>query len=154
MAESAEESAREVLEVVPLVMRAIRAEMRRRGGHDLSVPQFRALNYVGRHEGCSLSTVAEHLGLSRPSTSTLIEGLLERGLVLREEHPTDRRRVTLALTLAGRASLEAARRATAARLGDALATLSPEERETVARAMAALRPIFTPGDQGQGGTRS
>ena len=43
---SRKETARQVLEVVPLVMRTVRTEMRRHRAHHLSVPQFRTLGFV------------------------------------------------------------------------------------------------------------
>jgi hypothetical protein len=43
-----EESARKLLEVVPITMQDIRSEMRRRRTIDLTVPQFRALAFVNR----------------------------------------------------------------------------------------------------------
>ena len=90
---SPEECARQVLEAVPLVMLAIRTEMRRHRGSDLSVPQFRVLVYLNRHAGASLSDIAEHMGLTLPSMSKMIDGLVLRGLVLRRTNPADRRRV-------------------------------------------------------------
>jgi len=71
---SLDECARQVLETVPLVMRTVRAEMRRRRTADLSVPQFRTLNFLNRQAGASLSQVAEHIGLTLPSMSLLVEG--------------------------------------------------------------------------------
>ena len=109
MANSAEACAHEVLDVVPLVMRAIRAELRRHRTADLSLAQFRTLAYLNSHAEVSLSEVAEHIGLSLPTMSKLVDGLLGRGLLTREEDPADRRRVILCLT-------ERARQSWAARL--------------------------------------
>ena len=53
-----EESARKLLEVVPIIMQDIRSEMRRRRSLDLTVPQFRVLAFVNRNEGSSLWEVA------------------------------------------------------------------------------------------------
>ena len=64
---SADECARQVLEIVPLVMAAIRTEIRTHRGSELSVPQFRVLIFLNRHAGASLSDIAEHLGLTLPS---------------------------------------------------------------------------------------
>ncbi|MGH2504870.1 MAG: MarR family winged helix-turn-helix transcriptional regulator, partial [Ktedonobacterales bacterium] len=61
-----------LMEVAPLVMREIRTRMRQSRGAGLSVPQFRALGYLRRHPGCSLTEVADHLGLSVPATSRLV----------------------------------------------------------------------------------
>jgi DNA-binding MarR family transcriptional regulator len=136
------ECTRQVLETVPLVMRTVRAEMRRHRAADLSVPQFRTLAFLDRQAGASLAQVAEHIGLTPPSMSSLIEGLVERKLVLRNTHATDRRRVTLMLTARGRSALEAAHGATQAALAEKLAALSAQDRIVVVQAMQALRPLF------------
>jgi DNA-binding MarR family transcriptional regulator len=141
---SADECAREVLEVVPLVMRAIRAEMRSQRTPDLSVPQFRTLAFLSRHEGASLSDVAEHVGLTLPSMSKMIDGLVARNLVVRRISSVDRRCVTLALTGQGKSVLESARRGTEAHLTERVTALSAAERATVVQAMQALRRVFTP----------
>lgn len=132
-----------ILEVVPQIMRAIRTEMRRHRTADLSVPQFRTLGYIDRNTNASLSDVAEHIGLTLPSMSKLIEGLVARQLVSRRTDPADRRRVVLTLTRPGRAALDASRAATRAYLAEALASLSTGERATVVEAMELLRPLFT-----------
>ena len=133
------------MEVVPLVMRVIRAEMRSRRASGISVPQFRALAYLGRHQGASLSGVAEHLGLTLPTTSRIIDDLVTAALVRRESSTVDRRCVMLTLTEHGRNVLETARAGTQARLAEILHPLSPQARASLAEAMQALLPIFTPG---------
>lgn len=131
------------MDTVPLVMRLIRAEMRSHRSPDLSVPQFRALLYVSRHTGASLSDVAEHLGLTLPSTSKLVNRLVERALLTRASAPDDRRRMILAITPEGQRVLDAAAQATRARLMAQLATLSAEECATVIAAMHLLQRVFT-----------
>jgi DNA-binding MarR family transcriptional regulator len=135
--------ARQLLEVAPLVMRAIRAEMRA-GGGNLTVPQFRALAFVSRNPGASLSDVAEHMGLTLPSMSKLNDGLVARKLVTRVTATADRRRLVLAPTARGRALLESRRAATRVRLAERLAPLPAADRAVVSAAMHALQPIFAP----------
>jgi DNA-binding MarR family transcriptional regulator len=137
------ECAREVLEVVPLVMAGIRGELRRHRGVDLSVPQFRTLIFLSRHEGTSLSQVAEHIGLTLPSMSSIIDGLVARKLATREAHPNDRRRMALALTTRGEATLRSTLGTTKAYLRDVFATLPPAERAIVVQSMRTLRPAFS-----------
>lgn len=143
MAVTAHETAGELLDVVPRIMRAVRVEMRRHRAADLSVPEFRTLGFLSRHAGASLSDVADHIGLTLPSMSKLIDGLVGRKLITREFDLTDRRRVTLTVTARGRAILEAARVPTQSYLAELLSALSPTERATVAQAMRVLRPLFT-----------
>ncbi len=141
-----EECASLVLQVVPQVMRAIRAELRDRADAALSVTQFRTLAYLAEQSGGSLSDLADHIGLALPSMSKLVDGLVARELVTREEDPNDRRRVVLCLTAKGRQSVQRAFSATQAQLSQRLQGLTPEQREAVACAMIALRPIFVSKD--------
>ncbi len=137
--------ASEVLEVIPLAMREIRAELRKHGSKELSVPQFRTLNFLSRHRGASLSEVAEHIGLSLPSMSTLVDGLVLRNFAKRRHDTEDRRRMTLELTDRGEATLRAAHEGTEAYLAELLGRLSPQEKNTVVNAMRILRAILAGG---------
>lgn len=142
MRSSIDECAREVLDTVPPVMRVIRSELRRHGARELSVPQFRTLNFLSRNKGASLSEVAEHIGLTLPSMSTLIDGLVTRNFAVRRTHPDDRRRMTLELTDRGQTTLRSAREATQDYLAELLESLSQEDRNTVIKSMRILRSIF------------
>lgn len=141
---TADALAAQLLEVAPLVMRAIRAQMRSHRSADLTVPQFRALGYIHRHPGVSLSGVAEHLGLTLAATSRLIEGLVARHLVERHSSTTDRRFVTLRISPTGfdlmRETLDRTRQS----LADLLAPLPDADRARIAQALAPLRIVFTP----------
>jgi DNA-binding MarR family transcriptional regulator len=143
MMNTPEESARELLEVVPAVMREIRTQMRTRGSPDLTVPQFRTLAFVNRNKGSSLSEVADHIGLTPPSASMLVDGLIQRGMMTREEHPNDRRRVRLTVTGAGEAILETSTHGTMTYLAKKLSSVSADDREVIVKAMETLRSIFT-----------
>ena len=139
---SADECARQILEIVPLVMAAIRTEIRSHRGSELSVPQFRVLIFLNRHEGASLSDIAEHLGLTLPSMSKMIDGLLARNMVTRQMHSEDRRCVALALTALGRQAMQSAYKATESRLAERLVVLPAAERRTIIKAMQVLASIF------------
>jgi len=145
----AEECASLVMEVVPLVMRFLRAEMRRHAGLRLSVPQFRTLVYLHGHAGATLSDVAEHLGITLPAMSRLVDRLVERGLVSREAHPGDRRCVTLTLTAEGQRVLEAARERTRAEVARVLALLAPAEQEVLRQGLVLLEKCFSGGRQAE-----
>ncbi len=138
-----EECAHEVLDVVPLVMRAIRAEFRSHRAADLTVPQFRVLVFLKNNPEVSLNEVTEHLGLTPPSTSKLIDGLVGRQLVLRHTCAEDRRKVNLTLTVRGASLLETSYQETRARFEERLAVLTEAERAVVVQAMQALHSVFS-----------
>jgi DNA-binding MarR family transcriptional regulator len=135
---------RALLDSVPSAMRAIRAEMRSRRGADLPLPHFRALLFLQRNAGAPLKAVADHLGLTCPTVSKMIQGLAERGLVERPDSKTDRRRVALRLTPKGNALVDRVRAETASALAEKIASLPAPERAHLAAALQTLDKIFRP----------
>jgi len=123
-------------------MHYIRAQMRAHRGAGLSVPQLRSLLFVNRHEGAALGILAQHLGLTPPSTSKLVEDLVQRGLLERAISTADRRRLRLGISPAGKRLLEAVLAETHGKLSAALAGLDPRELQTVSLAMRVLRACF------------
>src|SRR3989449_5533355 len=104
---------------------------------------MRALGFLDANPDADLSAIADYVGLTLPSMSTLVDGLVRRGLVVRLAAPRDRRRLRLRLTGAGRAALRSALAAAQAVLETRFADLSPGERALVHRAMTRLRPFLT-----------
>jgi DNA-binding MarR family transcriptional regulator len=133
-----------LMDVVPLVMRYIRMEMRSRRMRGLSIPQFRILVFLYRNEGATLSEVANNVGLTLPSASKTIDALVTRKLVIRTVSPDDRRYISLKLSKPGRATLMQARRATEASLAEKVAALSPAQQAMVSETMRALGSVFVP----------
>ena len=139
---SPEECASLVMEVVPSVMRAIRGEMRRLGTQELTVPQLRTLLFVTRRDGSSLSDVAEHIGLSLPSASRLVDLLVERGLLRRRTSSADRRRIVLAATPRGQSLMESVRAGVQTKVARRLADLPPDVRVALVRGLEGLQLAF------------
>ena len=137
--------ARELMETAPQIMQSIRVEMRRGHGSDISIPQFRTLRFVQRNPDSSLSNLAEHLGLTLPSVSKLVDGLVKQKLISREESTHDRRRLTLELTDSGESIVNLARVSAQANIAKTLKRLSSAELETIHQAMQFLHPLFAPG---------
>ena len=137
-----ESCAHEVLETVPMVMRFIRGQVRRRRLAGLSLPQFRALIFLNRVKDSSLSAVAGHLGLTPPAASRLINGLVTSRLVKRQTVSTNRRQIALTLTARGRVTLEKVRGEIRLQLAGWLRTLSVPEQKNVQRAMRTLHRVF------------
>lgn len=153
--EAADATARALLDIVPLVMRAIRAEMRSNRKAELSVPQFRVLSYVHRRGSTSLSDIAEHMGLTLPSMSSMVDALVGRRFLDRRPDSQDRRRVAIALTDGGQEAWAAAHNATRDSLIRRLRGLGPEKRAELEAALATLRRLFSEegdGSSAEGGT--
>ncbi len=124
-------------------MRFIRSKMRQHREAGLSVPQFRALIFLSTHEDSSLSAMAEHLGLSLPAASRLVQLLVQRGLMERRPDAGDRRRVSLSLTRRGSRAFRAAHAATQAALARSLRALSAQQSGQISVAMRLLSELFS-----------
>jgi len=104
---------------------------------DLTVPQFRVLGLLA--EGSSAASgLADRLAVRRPSITALMDGLVARGLVVRRQEDSDRRRVELRLTKEGERTLAAADRA----VDDYLVSIAghlPAKEEAAAKPAAKSR---------------
>ena len=142
MAKLLDTCARELMDTAPKIMQSIRIEMRRGRGADLSIPQFRTLRFIQRSPNSSLSDLANHLGLTLPSVSKLVDGLVKQELVSRQESAADRRYITLMLTQNGESIVDSARASAQANLAEILSCLSNDELKTIHQAMEMLFPLF------------
>jgi len=142
MADTLDTCARELLEVMPLVMQHLRQTMRGQAAQDLRVPELRTLAFLRHNAGSNLTDLAEYIGVSLPSMSKLIDNLTYRGLVSREPDVADRRRIRLSLTAAGETELTAARKAAKAAFIDKLTQLDHGDIDAVTRSLHLLRRLF------------
>jgi MarR family transcriptional regulator for hemolysin len=134
--------AHDLMDTAPQIVQSIRVEMRRGRGSDISIPQFRTMRFIQVNPDSSLSHLAEHLGLTLPSTSKLVDGLVKQKLVTRKESTSDRRKLTLLLTPAGASIVDKARADARLNLAQKLKDLSDDELNIISQSMQVLRPIF------------
>ncbi|MDF3127775.1 MarR family transcriptional regulator [Kiritimatiellaeota bacterium B1221] len=62
---------------------------------ELSSVQMKVAMYIHQSQPIGLTQLADHLGLSHPSASVIVEKLVEKEVVSRETDPADRRRIQL-----------------------------------------------------------
>lgn len=68
----------------------------------LGLAEWRSIAVLGEFGPLSLRDVARRGAIDKAQVSRLLPGLIRRGYVTRDAHPTDRRRASLQLTEAGR----------------------------------------------------
>jgi DNA-binding MarR family transcriptional regulator len=120
----------------------LKAELRSRRPGDLSIPQFRFLSILAKEPDRSLGDIAEELGVSPPSLSKLVDGLVERGLVARTSDAADRRRLSLAITPSGGKLVAGFRAQLEEGLAPRLAALPARTQATLAAALRDLQAVF------------
>ncbi len=142
--------ARQVLQIVPLVMRVVAAELRN-APHEIVPAHYRLLHMLCQGPR-NLSDMAEMQAVSLPTMSNTIDTLEQRGWVTRTRSTDDRRVVVVALTPAGRHVLEVVEQQAEERLAVLLSGLSDEERLMLAEGLSILRRAFAGTTQGEAKT--
>ncbi len=132
--------ARQTLDIAPLVMRIIVAEVRR-GGSSLAPSHFRLLGMLA-HCPCNLSELARRQGVSLPTMSDSITVLVDRGLARRAPSAQDRRIVNVELTESGRRALNEMQALVEQHVAEMLAGLSSDQLASLAAGLDVLRQVI------------
>jgi DNA-binding MarR family transcriptional regulator len=148
----AREAAREILKIVPLVMRAVAAELRAAG--ELPAPVHFGLLSMLAPRPRTLSELAQLQGVSLPTISNSITAMAQRGWVRRTAPETDRRVVIVEVTPLGRAALDRVARAAEAHLAEVLAPLDGVSRRRLQSGLGVLRKVFSPAQPQKGPRRA
>jgi DNA-binding MarR family transcriptional regulator len=144
--DQARESARDVLEIIPLVMRTVAAELRAAG--ELPAPAHFGLLSVLSERSRTLTELAALQGVSLPTMSSSISAMAERGWVKRTGTEKDRRTMLIEVTAPGRAALERVARCAEAHLAEVLAPLDAMSRRRLQGGLSVLREIFARSSNG------
>jgi DNA-binding MarR family transcriptional regulator len=97
-----EPSAEEVVGTLMRLLHAIRRGQRMRfGDRDLSGPRIRLLAAVAEARPVRMGDLADRLGLTARTITTLVDALEQDGLVERQADPTDRRATLIDMTPMG-----------------------------------------------------
>ena len=139
-----QDCAEAVLDVMPTVMDAMRGAMRLQVGEQLSVPQFRCLNFIARRPGSSVSAVAAFLGVTLPTASVMVDRLVRAGAVAPRTAVADRRRSELHATAEGLALVHQIRLGARGEFERALGECSAAELQTLHAGLAVLQRAFQP----------
>jgi len=103
--------------------------------------QFSALARLHRDGAMTLAELSRQDGVTPPSMTKSVAVLVDRGLVSKDDHGDDRRKVLLAATPAGSAFVEETRRRRDDWLSPRLTALSDRERRTLADATDIMRRL-------------
>lgn len=134
-------SARDILRIVPLVMRTVAAELRAAG--ELPAPAHFGLLSVlaAQPHALNLTDLAARQGVSLPTMSNSITALVARGWVRRSAGP-DRRQVRIEVTPKGRETVSRVGRSAERHLAELLAPLDDQARRRLRDGLGVLLGVF------------
>jgi DNA-binding MarR family transcriptional regulator len=134
------EVANEFLDIAPLVMRLIAADLRQT--KDALNPAYFRLLALLAVQPCTLGELAERQMVSKPTMSNTISTLEERGWVMRKRGAKDRRMVLVKITPAGQRVLDGVQEQMVRRVAEILEPLTEDERRVLLSGLNILRQVF------------
>jgi len=131
-------------ETIPPVWHRIRSNLQEiiTEYSDITVEQFHILRHI--HQGShSTSQLADEKQISRPAISQIVDTLVGKGLITRQQSLEDRRFVQLGLSAAGTGLLHAIFEKNRVWMMGVLSALSAEELDRLLDAMQTLHQVFS-----------
>jgi len=125
-----------VHEVARLFRRRFEDEGR---AHGVTLPQWRALAEIYRSEGISQVALAGCIDTDPMTLSGILDRLEKRGLIERYTDPNDSRAKLAKLTVSGRDLVSTAKNVGRELYDNALAGISPADREQIAAGLTRIR---------------
>lgn len=104
----------------------------------MTIPQLRTLVLLEQMEPMRMGSISTHLDRALSATTTVVDRLVEKGLVARSSDPDDRRVVLCELTELGRSTIDRLWRVGTDRIEMIMDVLEPEQIETVLSALDLL----------------
>ena len=105
---------------------------------DLTYAQSQVLFRLAEHPGSHMGDVAKAFGVTLPAVTHIVDRLEEKGLVVRGDHPADRRVYVLDLTRAGKALVDELEAIRLRGMERVLTRMAAAERRQVLAGLEAL----------------
>ena len=116
----------------------MRAAVQVLGASDLTIIQFGTLLLLEDGKQRTVGALSEQIGRSMSATSRMIDQLVKRELLRRQEDPNDRRARRVTISPVGRKLVATMMRRRAEVELKLIASLEPDDQRTVMRAMELL----------------
>lgn len=104
----------------------------------LSASQAFVLAMIAEHPGSSVNEIAQATMTDRSSAAAVLDRLVERGYVVRQQAANDRRRADFTITPRGRRAMVRAPTPPTVALVEGIRALSPANRRALAESLSAL----------------
>ncbi|HUA80255.1 MAG TPA: MarR family transcriptional regulator [Dyella sp.] len=130
-----------VSELTAAVSQLLRRLRTHANPNELNLSQLSTLARLDQHGAMTTADLARAESMKPQSMGTILASLEQEGLVERQPHPTDRRQILFALTIAG---VEMRRQRGLAKrewLMAAMAKLEPAELKTIVDAIALIKRL-------------
>jgi DNA-binding MarR family transcriptional regulator len=136
------EAAQQLMAVFPLIGRVMKQRMREMEIEEITMMQVGVLRQL-QNQPTTASELAKVRHTSLQAVSVLIQGMVERGWIIRRQNASDRRQHLLEITPEGLALCDAAQEQMISMAADFLDRLTPEEIKAAEVFIPALQRVLT-----------
>lgn len=140
------EQARTIIETVGMLRMHMQRQFKAwdaRECPDLTFSQANALHTVRHYGQMTVRDLAKALGVSPPSASTMVDRLVEMGMLTREQDPADRRQVRIGVAERGECGCASMESHMTSAIADMLEGLGPETSRKWVEVYRALQDWMT-----------
>ncbi len=117
------------------------------GGADLTMAQMHALMAIHGCGQVSIKELAESLHVSAPSASTMVDRLVEAGMVSREQSQADRRGVVIQLSQQGKEGIQELEQTVLQFLAEIMEKIGPEYTAQWCQVYERIREVVAESDE-------
>ncbi|SMC25020.1 DNA-binding transcriptional regulator, MarR family [Desulfacinum hydrothermale DSM 13146] len=109
---------------------------------EISVSQLHALFFIRERGHMTIKDLAETLSVSAPSASSMVDRLVDKGLVMREPDPQDRRRVFVRISPEATRDMEVLEETVLQAFVDLVEELGPETSRDWCRILERVHSVL------------
>ncbi len=136
------------------LLRGVHYNLIRLSRHELrelkmTPPRYHVLSHVLRNDPIDMGTLHRAMHVNRSTLTSLVDSLVDDGLLARERDGDDRRRVVLRGTEHGASALETLRRVRCEHLAAALGTVDAKCIKTTEKTLAAIASLLEQKNEGE-----
>jgi DNA-binding MarR family transcriptional regulator len=114
---------------------------------ELSVSQLHVIRLIRKHGALAMSELAGLLGVSPPSASTMVDRLVEKGVLSREHSTEDRRKVVVRISPESAKNIESVEGTILQLFEDLVEKLGPETTRQWCRVLKHINAVLSDGLQ-------
>lgn len=118
--------------------RLLKHEMAKDGKGVPSFLHLETLRFIEEAKRPTMSEIAEYLRVTAPTATTLVNSFVQEGVLTRVEDTTDRRRVRMMLSPAGRALLHTSQKARERAFARVVGSLSVSDQKEMERLLSLI----------------
>jgi DNA-binding MarR family transcriptional regulator len=114
---------------------------------ELSVSQMHMIRLVRKHGTLAMSELADLLGVSPPSASTMVDRLVDKGVLSREHSTEDRRKVVVRISPEAVKKIESVETSVLQLFEKLVEKLGPETTQQWCRVLKRINAVLSDGRQ-------